>query len=1277
MTGRKLRLTNILQRYVLIILGVIAVFATPAQSYAVDGYDSMGFRTTTQSLGPYLHFPGDHQSSDGNIAYCLNMQRPSPSEYGATEFTVYDQGWSWAEDVYNIIVWNGYPNTTTISGRTFDASSARAVTQLAIWMAAGTMSDAGIGNDGSDYTGNKGENEIVQAAAALKNAAMSGQLTAPKYSKRYYGVMRNGRQTQDMLWTPVSVTVTFTKTSAQASVTDGNDQYAYTGASYDIYRASDNSKVGSITTDEQGRASCSLNPGAEYYAVETKAPPGFELSDKRITFVAAAGTDVTLQDQPGSFELIINKRDSATGAGAQPGTSLEGAEFQITSPSGFSKTAKTDGNGRIVVTDIPLGTIRVVETKAPLGYKLDPTVRTYTVTAGDFASGNVTLEPNGDFLEDVIAFDIEITKFKDDGTEEGSALHDPAEGVVFEIISNTTDKVVGRITTDKDGKASTTGQWFGAGTRPGGVKGALPYDDAGYRVHEVEETVPKGYERIEDWTIDAKQVEDGTTLSYIAGNRIYAARLQIIKMDAETGLSVPLAGFTFQILDEAGKPISQEVWYPNHKVLDSFTTDESGIVTLPQRLAVGTYTIRESESQAPYLLTKDTSFTISDGTGSSSPLVTLRVEDEQARGRAHIIKRCSSDQELLEGAEFDVVAQEDITSPDGTVRAVKDQVVGHITTDAKGMATIEGLYLGRGTARYAFMETKAPNGHVLNPDPVPFEVSYQDGSTAVVTVSVEVENAPTTVEVHKTVLQSEEVLAGATFELWNAIDEIDRKDDDETAEKEGTSDDEQEDAVDEGGARDIELKEDAEVKTFISDEQGLIRIDHLAAGTYRLREVKAPAGFVTDHAVITFTVDENGYIGGENAYAIEAENDFTKVDISKRDITNEEELPGAELVLKDSEGNVIDEWVSGEEPHRIERLAPGEYTLIERMTPRNHDVAEEVTFTVEETGTVQSVAMHDEPISIEGELDKRQQIADPTAPGTEENGDGKNRAEVTVSENGSFEYYLDFRSTSNTWTDEFTVEDRLTAAVDGLATLDGIVTPVSTGDYDGKMNVWFRTDRTPVDELKPDDANATLDDGHENPWLNHESTREALGDDGRVVDYFGWRLWQQDVPTDKPSSLNVADLGLGENERIVGIRFEYGRVDPGFTTRSDGWDREDLKDEHDDVAEVEPEPEQNLAPVIVRMRVSDAYVEGTVLSNDARVDLYRNGGGDGLEDHDEDRVVQTPKTVPSPLPQTGAGFASGMVACLAVAAMLTKKLLRGNEQRHVPRNERSLPWRKL
>ena len=284
----------------------------------------------------------------------------------------------------------------------------------------------------------------------------------------------------------------------------------------------------------------------------------------------------------------------------------------------------------------------------------------------------------------------------------------------------------------------------------------------------------------------------------------------------------------------------------------------------------------------------------------------------------------------------------------------------------------------------------------------------------------------------------------------------------------------------------------------------------------------------------------------------------------------------------------------------------------------------------------------------------------------------------------------------------------------GKATLDSITTPQAYKDFDGKMNVWYKTDQTPSDYSDESGANQTLSDGHGNPWLTDESNSETLGEDGRKIDYTGWKLWKADVSTTEADDLKVSDLELAEGEHVTAIRFEYGRVESGFTTREDDWDRDGIKDSHDDVNDATETAKGNgsysdgvsilvdlddsgkftafgnnglggkikqkdgtytckdgdavysftlnkdgsatakmtdkdgketkvdlaagqfkisegvsgdYAPAIVHMKVTDDYRDGDSLENYAKVDLYRNGGGeDQLEDHDDDKVKQTPKS---------------------------------------------------
>ena len=1263
--------------------------------------------------------------------------------------------------------------------------------------------------------------QTVRIAAVNGDEAIIGVTVPTTFTQAGAGFFK-------IKWKLNKVRYTFSKCSANVSITDGNSEYSVEGAEYDIYRSSDNALVSHIVTDASGNAALDLEPNQAYYAVETKAPAGYTLHEGHIGFRTgnSAGTE-QLKDDPGYVLLHIDKKDSATLGDAQDGATLEGAEYKVTSLStpGWEQTGTTDSSGTIRFNRIPLGDIQVVETKAPKGYKLDTTVHTYTVNAGQITNaGTVELEPEGDFSEDPISFDIEIAKTKggeDDSWESDDGKGNAAAGVQFQIVSNTTEEVVGTLTTNDAGFASTkdaatcdetstsdaktddpTRPWFGSGKRNAGITGAVPYDAAGYTIREVDSTVPKGFDHVDDWTISADDLVDGTTKYYSVIDKTLNSRIQIVKTDAETGNTVPLSGFKFQVLDSDGSTMSFADPYDVNGTVDTFTTDGAGQVTIPQRLKSGKYSIKEISAVAPYTVNGEAvGFEVPKDYKKASPVTVIKVADEQAKGKATITKTCSHDGLTLAGAEYDVVAQQDIVSPDGTARAAAGDVVDHVKTGSDGKATTKELYLGAGSATYAFVETKAPSGHVLDETPTPFTLSYEDGATAEVKAASDQSDAAVKFEVDKTVMGADTPLPGAKFQAWNTDDEISigsaagnlavraeagsevsirkavaaasvKADIDDgtslmlksangmettlgadavdmepgtytlTATQDGKTLEGAEVEIEAGkaytakvaggllgnhavlsddgyampaiklawseansayvaldlglGTYDLtvagkaagQIEIDGDGPTYIlvsggrarrvpvllkegkSAEEGVTGADgsidfwHLAPGTYRVAESEAPAGYVEAREVKTFTVGADGRIEGREAGQASFEDDFTKVRISKRDITDESEVEGAKLTVTDSEGKTVDSWTSTAEDHEIDALAPGKYTLTEERTPTTYDQAESIEFEVKKTGEVQTVTMYDSPISISGEIDKRQEIADPVAKDTEANGDGQNTAETKASNDGSYAYTIDFRSASNTWTDEFTVEDDLTAATDGRAQLTSITTPQALEDHDGRMNVWYRTDKTPEDHVDESGANATLTDGHENPWLSDEATAPTLGEDGRAVDFTGWKLWRADVPSTEAAELAVADLGLEDDEHVTAIRFEYGRVEAGFTTRDGGWDRDGIKDAHDDIASAEDtarengsrpvgsgdETKTNLAPAIVHMKATDGYGAGRALDNYARVDLFRNGGGDGLEGLDEDQVTQTAKAVTVNLDQTGRNVIIGLAAALATAA---------------------------
>jgi len=286
---------------------------------------------------------------------------------------------------------------------------------------------------------------------------------------------------------------------------------------------------------------------------------------------------------------------------------------------------------------------------------------------------------------------------------------------------------------------------------------------------------------------------------------------------------------------------------------------------------------------------------------------------------------------------------------DGTVRATAGELVDTLTTDDDGKAESKDLFLGN----YRVVEKQQPQGYILNPESQDIELAYADQNTPLVYGDASFTNQPTKIIIQKNVKGTDKPLDGVKYKIQNkAIEKPEQKD--------------PEDPIldpDAGGQLDPGI---VMGETLTTDKNGQIELKYLSPGSYTVQEAETKAGFVLDDTVYEFVVDQTGRIViGEEDPADEGmlnlENDYTKVYISKQDATTGKELPGAELeVLDKKTGEVKEKWTSGEEPHYIEALPQGDYILRETMAPKGFKVAQDVEFTVKDTGEIQKVVMKDE-----------------------------------------------------------------------------------------------------------------------------------------------------------------------------------------------------------------------------------------------------------------------------------------------------------------------------
>ena len=320
---------------------------------------------------------------------------------------------------------------------------------------------------------------------------------------------------------------------------------------------------------------------------------------------------------------------------------------------------------------------------------------------------------------------------EDENTEEPNegVVERPEAGAVFEVYlkaagsyDNAKESERDLLTTDSDGFAASK---------------QLPYGH--YTVHQVAGEDGKGF--VPDFTVFISS--NGETYSYILNNRTITARLKVEKCDAETGNIIPMTGTGFKIKDlSTGEFITQDIYYPNPETLDTFYVSDEGWLMLPEPLPVGDYELHEVAAPYGYVLSDEpVPFTI-DG---SEATVTVTQYNMPQKGQLTITKTgevFASVQENdglyqpvyevrgLPGAVYDVIADEDIYTGDGTLRAAKDTVVETLTTGEDGTAQSGLLYLGR----YRLEERQAPEGMVLNSQPEYVELAYA-GETVDVTQS--------------------------------------------------------------------------------------------------------------------------------------------------------------------------------------------------------------------------------------------------------------------------------------------------------------------------------------------------------------------------------------------------------------------------------------------------------------------------------------------------------------------------------------------------------------
>ena len=807
-----------------------------------------------------------------------------------------------------------------------------------------------------------------------------------------------------------STTIENTRQKADVSVVkkDSDTENPLDGGKYTLYAGNDiknyagqvivtkGTALETVTTGEDGKASYSVDLPISngYYVSETQAPYAYIRNSKDVYSFnfnvlpetqAKASFSHTFVNDRTTAKIHIYKVDKESGKAVPQGdASLEGAVYglyarnDIVHPDGATgvvfkagdlvATLTTDKNGEAEVNNLYLGNYYVKEITPSEGYLLDEEEHDVVCDyEGDLVA---EVSRSTTSAEQVIKQPFQLIKVSDNGDDTEAGLLAGAEFTAY-LKSSLPVKADGSYDFDK-ATPVVIGE-NGATTITSDDKGhavsiAIPYGT--YVV--VESKTPHNMKTIKPFEVKISENHPDKPQTWrVFLDREFTAKLRVIKKDSDTKQTVLVPNAEFKIFNiDKNEYVKQYTTYPSKVEHTSFFTDDDGDLILPEALKIGNYRIEEVSAPFGYVVNNkyvnisvdtDTAFETDGDTNDA--IITVEYSDAPAVGELTVEKKgevldgfkggllaSSYEKEFvykegsLAGAKFKVYAAEDIYTADNQKDAdgnrikyySKGDLVTTLTTGKDGKATAKNLPLGQ----YRVVEVEAPYGYVLNPNEQKVTFTYVDDKTPVIKESLTFSDDRQKLDMSVTKLDAEDntPIAGAVFGLY-AGEDIKNADGRVIIEK-GTL-----------------------LEKTTSDENGKIAfVKDYPFAKYVARELVKPAGYVTNEEAVNFDTKYQGQDVKTAVYNGEYKNTPTTFEFTKTDITSGAELTGATLTVLDKDGNVVDTWksVKGEE-HLIERLTAGEtYTLREEMAPYGYLMAEEVSFTVDDTAEIQKVEMKDE-----------------------------------------------------------------------------------------------------------------------------------------------------------------------------------------------------------------------------------------------------------------------------------------------------------------------------
>ena len=793
-------------------------------------------------------------------------------------------------------------------------------------------------------------------------------------------VKPNQTTEQAIVNTEPTAEITVTKTNTNGDKVQGAKFQII--ANEDIYNVARTVKhhskgdvVATITTNSVGVASKSNLPLGKYKIKEIEVPTGYLLNteQKEVTLrykdqnTNVIFGSVTVENTEPTGNLIIEKTDKETGnknrvdkKSHHGDATLKGTEYtlyakeRITNVAGTIKYFDKDeqiatftfneyGVASIKITNnntpakisvegtkltgLPMGKYYAKETIVPTGYMPDTKVYDYTFSYRDM--NTKVIEVAGTVTNTVEKAPFEVIKVS---TNENATAETVANAEFTAILSKYVDYYGSFDEAKKHLSEFATDEYsiFRTGTNGHGISGLLAYGE--YTVNETYTPSPE-ITTVEQFYVTIDKDSKTPVKELVENDLPFEAYIKMQKQDKKTGKFVTYSNATFELyrLNEDTNKWEQVQCKISDKYYKTWTTNSEGVAKTETKLEAGKYKLTEIKIPTGFIqLDEELTFKIDNRNSTLNydkdwdAWITVTVKNEQPTGTLKLNKKVAlredMDKTMIKDIDFtkisfELVADEKIIDyADGSTIYEKGKVVGKYNLKADGTLTVSNLPMGK----YHLKELTTIDGAVL--DKTEYEVIFEqkDTVTKEYVVEKDIENRTTAIEVSKTDITGEKELVGAKLTITDENNEV--------------------------------------IDSWVSTEK-THKIEGLVVGKeYTLKEETAPNGFVVA-TEIKFRV--------ENTTEIQKVTMIDKVvTMTKQDIGGNE-VEGAELQVIDEDNNIVDEWTSTKEPHRINNLVEGKtYTLIEQYAPDGFVISNEIKFTVTTDKETQEVKMIDKVLEI-------------------------------------------------------------------------------------------------------------------------------------------------------------------------------------------------------------------------------------------------------------------------------------------------------------------------